>query len=116
MHSGIGQQSAGTPGSGYSSPQILDRRIRRRAEQRDLESPYGALHAQTRSWLNQAEIEIGIFTRQRLDRRRIPNLATFQWEANAWNRRLNWARTEINLQFDRTAVHRKFGYKRRLFR
>jgi len=43
--------------------QILDRRIQRRAEQRDLESLYGALHAQARSWLNQAEIEIGIFTR-----------------------------------------------------
>jgi hypothetical protein len=41
------------------------------------------------SWLNQAEIEIGIFSRQCLGSRRIPNLKTLRQEAKAWNRRMN---------------------------
>src|SRR5579864_1238319 len=41
------------------------------------------------SWLNQAEIEIGIFSRQCLGSRRIPNLKTLRREAKAWNRRMN---------------------------
>src|SRR5215831_10001019 len=40
------------------------------------------------SWLNQAEIEIGIFSRQCLGRRRIPDLKTLRQEAKAWNRRM----------------------------
>jgi hypothetical protein len=38
------------------------------------------------SWLNQAEIEIGLFTRQCLGRRRIPDLKTLRRESRAWNR------------------------------
>jgi len=38
------------------------------------------------SWLNQAEIEIGIFSRQCLGRRRIPDLKTLTRETRAWNR------------------------------
>jgi hypothetical protein len=64
------------------------------------------------SWLNQAEIEIGIFSRQCLGTRRIPNLKTLRREARAWNRRINRARTRINWTFDRKAARRKFGYKR----
>jgi hypothetical protein len=62
------------------------------------------------SWLNQAEIEIGLFTRQCLGRRRIPDLKTLRREARAWNRRINRARTRINWRFDRRAARRKFGY------
>src|SRR5437764_5099824 len=40
------------------------------------------------SWLNQAEIEIGMFSRQCLGKRRIPNLKTLRREAKAWNRRM----------------------------
>ena len=64
------------------------------------------------SWLNQAEIEIGIFSRQCLGTRRIPDLKTLRREARAWNRRINRARTRINWTFDRKAARRKFGYKR----
>jgi hypothetical protein len=67
------------------------------------------------SWLNQAEIEIGLFTRQCLGRRRIPDLKTLRGEARAWNRRMNRARTKINWQFDRKAARRKFRYKRNSF-
>ena len=64
------------------------------------------------SWLNQAEIEIGIFSRQCLGKRRIPDLATLRRETRAWNLRMNRARTRINWKFDRKAARRKFGYKR----
>jgi len=62
------------------------------------------------SWLNQAEIEIGLFARQCLGRRRLPNLTTLRREARAWTRRMNRARTQINWRFDRRAARRKFGY------
>lgn len=68
------------------------------------------------SWLNQAEIEIGIFARQCLGLRRIPNLNTLRRESRAWNRRMNRARTKINWTFDRKAARRKFGYKRNSFK
>jgi hypothetical protein len=41
------------------------------------------------SWLNQAEIEIGLFSRQCLGKRRIPSLKILKAEARAWNRRTN---------------------------
>ena len=67
------------------------------------------------SWLNQAEIEIGIFSRQCLGTRRIPDLKLLRREARAWNRRMNRARTKINWTFDRKAARRKFDYKRNSF-
>jgi hypothetical protein len=63
------------------------------------------------SWLNQAEIEIGIFSRQCLGVRRIPDLKTLRRETRAWNRRMNRDRIKINWRFDRHAARRKFGYK-----
>jgi hypothetical protein len=65
------------------------------------------------SWLNQAEIEIGIFSRQCLGNRRIPDLKTLRRETRAWTRRMNRARVKINWQFDRLAARRKFGYKQK---
>jgi transposase len=41
------------------------------------------------SWLNQAEIEISLFSRQCLGQRRIPSLGQLQREASAWNRKMN---------------------------
>jgi hypothetical protein len=67
------------------------------------------------SWLNQAEIEIGIFSRQCLGKRRIPDLQTLRQEAKAWNRRMNQARVQIAWKFDRKMARRKFGYKRNYF-
>ncbi|MGH9655788.1 MAG: IS630 family transposase, partial [Bryobacteraceae bacterium] len=68
------------------------------------------------SWLNQAEIEIGIFSRQCLGTRRIPDLKTLRRESRAWNRRINRTRTRINWQFDRKTARRKFRYKKNSFR
>jgi hypothetical protein len=67
------------------------------------------------SWLNQAEIEIGIFARQCLGTRRIPDLKTLRQEVRAWNRRVNRAHIKINWKFDRKAARRKFAYKRNSF-
>ena len=68
------------------------------------------------SWLNQAEIEIGLFSRQCLGRRRIPDLATLKRETRAWNRRTNRDCVKINWQFDRRAARRKFAYTPRSIR
>jgi hypothetical protein len=68
------------------------------------------------SWLNQAEIEIGIFSRQCLGRRRIPDLKTLARETRAWTRRMNRDRIKINWKFDRKAARRKFGYTRNSFK
>ena len=68
------------------------------------------------SWLNQAEIEIGIFARQCLGSRRIPDLQTLRREARAWNRRMNRDRIRINWKFDRKTARRKFGYKSNSFK
>ena len=67
------------------------------------------------SWLNQAEIEISIFSRQCLGTRRIPDLKTLRRETRAWNRQLNRIQTKIHWKFDRKAARRKFGYKKNLF-
>ena len=67
------------------------------------------------SWLHQAEIEIGIFSRQCLGKRRIPDLKTLRREAMAWNRRMNRDRVKIAWKFDRKTARRKFGYKRNPF-
>jgi hypothetical protein len=63
------------------------------------------------SWLNQAEIEIGLFSRQCLGKRRIPSLKNLKAEARAWNRRMNRDRVKIDWKFDRRAARCKFGYK-----
>jgi len=62
------------------------------------------------SWLNQAEIEISLFSRGCLGSRRIPTLKLLQRQAKAWNRRTNRARVKINWNFDRKAARKKFGY------
>jgi DDE superfamily endonuclease len=68
------------------------------------------------SWLNQAEIEIGMFSRQCLGKRRIPNPKTLKKEARAWNRRVNRDRVKIAWKFDRKAARRKFGYNSKPFK
>ena len=68
------------------------------------------------SWLNQAEIEIGILSRHGLGNRRIPDLKTLRREVRAWNRRMNRDRIHIKGKFDRRAARRKCGYKRNSFK
>lgn len=64
------------------------------------------------SWLNQAEIEISLFSRQCLGKRRIPSIRDLRLQAKAWNRRMNHDRVTIDWQFTRGKARSKFGYKR----
>jgi transposase len=68
------------------------------------------------SWLNQAEIEISLFSRQCLGRRRIPTLAILRCESRAWNRQMNRNRVKINWGFTRKIARAKFGYNRNLLK
>ena len=67
------------------------------------------------SWLNQAEIELSLISRQCLGTGRIPDLKGLHRESRAWNRRMNHDQIKINWQFDRRAARRKFGYKCKSF-
>jgi hypothetical protein len=62
------------------------------------------------SWLNQAEIEIGLFSRQCLGRRRIADLTSLRRETRDWNGRMNRAKVKINWKVDRRTARRKLGY------
>jgi transposase len=66
------------------------------------------------SWLNQAEIEISLFSRECLGQRRIPSLHQLQREARAWNRKMNRDRVPINWGFTRKKARQKFGYDRNI--
>ncbi len=67
------------------------------------------------SWLNQAEIEIGLFSRQCLGKRRFASLKILKTESRAWNRRMNRNRVKIAWKFDRKAARKKFGYNCKAF-
>jgi hypothetical protein len=60
------------------------------------------------SWLNMAEIEIGILTRQCLDRR-LPDRATLGSEVAAWQRDRNDRRRTIEWKFTRQDADRKLA-------
>jgi hypothetical protein len=64
------------------------------------------------SWLNQAEIAIGLLARECLGRRRIPDLPTLRRETAAWKRRANRERRTIQWRFTRREARRTFGYRR----
>jgi len=64
------------------------------------------------SWLNQAEIELSLASRQCLGSRRIPHLGMLQREIKAWNRKANQKRTTINWQFTRKKARKLFRYRK----
>jgi hypothetical protein len=65
------------------------------------------------SWLNQAEMEISLYSRQCLGRRRIGSLQQLRTETAAWRRRVNRARIKIDWKFTVADARRKFRYRRR---
>ena len=67
------------------------------------------------SWLNQAEIEISLFARQCLGKRRIPSLALLRSEARAWNRKVNRDKVMIDWRFTRIKARQKFNYNKNSF-
>jgi hypothetical protein len=81
---------------GYKAATVLLRRI---------EFHYTPKHA---SWLNMAEIEIGILERQCLGRR-LKDQATIKLEVAAWQQRRNAAQCGIVWSFTRQDADRKLG-------
>lgn len=64
------------------------------------------------SWLNQAEIEIGVYARQCLAGRRLSSLLELRTETAAWRRRANRKRLKIDWKFTVKDARRKFRYSR----
>jgi hypothetical protein len=64
------------------------------------------------SWLNQAEIELSLISRQCLGTRRIPKLDLLATSINSWNAKANHNRACIHWKFTRKAARTKFGYQR----
>ena len=63
------------------------------------------------SWLNQAEIELSLYSRQCLGTRRISDLVVLKRETKTWNRKANQRRTKINWRFTRRKARKAFRYK-----
>jgi len=63
------------------------------------------------SWLNQAEIELSLISRQCLGTRRIPSLELLKSELRSWNAGANRNRTRIDWKFTRKAARTTFRYK-----
>lgn len=72
---------------------------------RQLEFHYTPKHG---SWLNMAEIEIGVLTRQCLDRR-IPTIEMLATEAAAWERHRNERAVRIHWMFNSDCARDKLG-------
>lgn len=70
-----------------------------------LEFHYTPKHA---SWLNMAEIEIGVMSKQCLDRR-IPDMDTLKRELSAWAFKRNEKKETINWMFDVDAARSKLN-------
>lgn len=70
-----------------------------------LEFHYTPKHA---SWLNMEEIEIGVMSKQCLDRR-IPDMDTLKFELSAWESKRNEAKETINWMFDVDAARSKLN-------
>jgi hypothetical protein len=62
------------------------------------------------SWLNQAEIEIGLLARQCLGKRRLADLPRLRDEVLAWNQEANRQRLQIQWKFNRVKAREKFRY------
>jgi hypothetical protein len=62
------------------------------------------------SWLNQAEIAIGLFSRQCLGRQRIGHQDSLRIHTRAWTRRMNWHHVLIQWDFTRKKARHTFGY------
>lgn len=65
------------------------------------------------SWLNQAEIEISIFSRQCIGKRRIGSIQDLRKQTAAWRRRVNRQPLTIDWKFTVTDARRKFRYSRK---
>jgi DDE superfamily endonuclease len=64
------------------------------------------------SWLNPAETEVGLWSRECLGKDRIPEFSTLRRRTRAWNTRANRQRRKINWRYTTTQSRRDFRYKK----
>jgi hypothetical protein len=62
------------------------------------------------SWLNQAEIELSLISRQCLGKRRIPTVQSLRNELQRWTKDANLRKLRINWNFTRKSARKTFGY------
>jgi len=62
------------------------------------------------SWLNQAEIAIGMYARQCLGGSRIPDIDLLRKKTSAWNKSMNRKKVTIKWKFNSNDAKDKFGY------
>ena len=74
-----------------------------------LEIYYTPKHA---SWLNMAEIAIGMYSRQCLGKTRIPDMKTLIKKTRHWEEYVNKKKVTINWIFTKKIAREKMGYKR----
>ena len=63
------------------------------------------------SWLNQAEIQISMFSRECIGKRRLAAIEILKMEAGAWERNANERQRKIDWRFSRNAARKKFKYQ-----
>jgi transposase len=64
------------------------------------------------SWLNQAEIAIGMYSQQCLGKRRIGSIEDLRKKTNGWIRAINSKKIKIEWKFNKTNAREKFQYKK----
>ena len=64
------------------------------------------------SWLNQAEIELSLISRESLGKDRFPTAQALRARVSAWNQDANRRRRTIDWRFTRRKARRTFGYDR----
>ena len=62
------------------------------------------------SWLNQAEIAIGMYQRQSIGSTRIPDISTLKKKTAFWNKAVNKKKAIINWSFSKLDAREKFDY------
>jgi len=65
------------------------------------------------SWLNPAEIEASLWSRECMGRARFPELGLLQKQTTAWNRQTDRRRRTIQWRFTTAKARRVFGYRLR---
>src|SRR5215469_16477122 len=64
------------------------------------------------SWLNPAELEASLWSRQCLGRQRVASLAELRERTSAWNRWVNRVKLKIDWRFSTADARRVFHYQR----
>lgn len=63
------------------------------------------------SWLNQAEMAVGMYSRQCLGHTRIDNIELLEKKTKSWNKAINEKKIEIKWRFTKKNAKEKFSYK-----